>query len=106
MVKKQSNKYQNLIRDCWDETTSNVTSTTTTTTTNVTSPPAPESPTEACVAPPYYTPLTNRTSKYLIQILLFYISQMITITDEEFKIKQDIACIYSSIMLKCTSFKG
>lgn len=51
MVKKQSNKYQSVVRDCWDETTP--------------SGGAPESPTEACVAPSYYTPLTNRATSYV-----------------------------------------
>ncbi|XP_018569771.1 transcriptional repressor scratch 1 [Anoplophora glabripennis] len=47
MVKKQSNKYQSIVRDCWDQ--------------NNSSSGAPESPTEGCVAPLCYTPLTNRT---------------------------------------------
>lgn len=49
MVKKQCNKYQNSNRD-WNET-------------STPNDAAPESPTEACVAPPYYTSLTNQTSK-------------------------------------------
>lgn len=51
MVKKQSNKYQTSVRECWDEATP--------------AAAAPESPTEGCVAPSYYTPLTNRTSEYV-----------------------------------------
>ncbi|XP_064213044.1 zinc finger protein with KRAB and SCAN domains 1 [Tribolium castaneum] len=43
MVKKQSNKY----KDCWDGA--------------AVAAAAPDSPTEACVAPPYYTPLTSST---------------------------------------------
>ncbi|XP_044254799.1 zinc finger protein 628-like [Tribolium madens] len=43
MVKKQSNKY----KDCWDGA--------------AVSTAAPDSPTEGCVAPPYYTPLTSST---------------------------------------------
>ncbi|KAK9751980.1 hypothetical protein QE152_g4631 [Popillia japonica] len=46
MVKKQSNKYQAVTRDCWDKSSASTS--------------APESPTEGCVAPSYYTPLTNR----------------------------------------------
>ncbi|GJQ68505.1 hypothetical protein Trydic_g17078 [Trypoxylus dichotomus] len=48
MVKKQSNKYQAVTRDCWDKSSATTS--------------APESPTEGCVAPSYYTPLTNRPS--------------------------------------------
>lgn len=53
MVKKQSNKYQVNLREFWDES-------------SVTPTSAPESPTEACVAPPYYTSLTNQTSKFYL----------------------------------------
>lgn len=52
MVKKQCNKYQGNAREFWDEETSS----------NSVVPP--DSPTEACVAPPYYTPLTNQSSKF------------------------------------------
>ncbi|XP_018331163.1 zinc finger protein 570 [Agrilus planipennis] len=48
MVKKQSSKYQSTMRDNWDEEPTGTTN-------------APESPIEACVAPPCYTPLTNRS---------------------------------------------
>lgn len=55
MVKKQSsNKYQ---RDCWSDALA-----------PGAGAAAPESPTEACVAPPYYTPLTNRLSKYSLNL--------------------------------------
>ncbi|KAG5889381.1 hypothetical protein JTB14_005081 [Gonioctena quinquepunctata] len=50
MVKKQSNKYQPVQRDCWDQSVSS------------SSTGAPESPTEGSVAPLCYTPLTNRTN--------------------------------------------
>lgn len=53
MVKKQSNKY----KDCWDGDGGGgggiVTGT----------QEAPDSPTEGCVAPPYYTPLANSTGE-------------------------------------------
>ncbi|KAJ8922352.1 hypothetical protein NQ315_004295 [Exocentrus adspersus] len=55
MVKKQSNKYQSAVRDCWDQNNSSSSSTS--------SSGAPESPTEGCVAPLCYTPLTNRPIK-------------------------------------------
>ncbi|KAK4877441.1 hypothetical protein RN001_009947 [Aquatica leii] len=48
MVKKLSNKYQAATRDYWNESTA----------TNG----APVSPTEACVAPSYYTPPTKQSS--------------------------------------------
>lgn len=54
MVKKQINKYQGNAREFWDEETSS----------NSVVPP--DSPTEACVAPPYYTPLTNQSSKFCL----------------------------------------
>ncbi|KAF5279778.1 hypothetical protein FQR65_LT03309 [Abscondita terminalis] len=48
MVKKQSNKYQAATRDYWDESTA--------------TSGAPVSPTEACVAPSYYTPPSKQSS--------------------------------------------
>ncbi|GLV42756.1 scratch [Carabus blaptoides fortunei] len=51
MVKKQCNKYQPLVRDCWSESAA-----------GAEDPPGPVSPTEACVAPPYYSPHGSRPS--------------------------------------------
>ncbi|XP_017771898.1 PREDICTED: zinc finger and SCAN domain-containing protein 21-like [Nicrophorus vespilloides] len=60
MVKKQnSNKYQQMARECWAADVTVVAS-------SASGPP--DSPTEGCVAPPYYTPLTSRTS-YLQECL-------------------------------------
>lgn len=56
MVKKQCNKYQPTIRDCWSEDVRPAR--------EPEDPPGPVSPTEACVAPPYYSPRDSRPSKY------------------------------------------
>lgn len=50
MVKKQSNKYQGSVREWVDSPVAE-------------DPPGPVSPTEACVAPPYYSPVANKASK-------------------------------------------